>query len=284
LPIRSRLWSDFSFIASSGYREKVITALAASPKLPHQLAKETNLRLTHVSRSLREMAKRGLVECLTPTARSHGRLYALTEIGSRLVAYRQSSRRRFSPPSGDSRSVDFVPKIRASLALAAIRHMDATLGRAKVRDILRNWSVDPDDLTKDTWLSIDAADEYLELLESQLGNGNGNYDFVRTITSKITPAVGSIREQLMKAMPLSALVERAPIVWSKEWNYGRLVVEKGHRHARFQHFDWLPTPAFCAGAQGAYEGVLRARGVEGTVTKTKCVRSGDECCEYLVKW
>ena len=269
-------------MASSGYREKVITALAASPKLPHQLARETNLRLTHVSRSLREMAKKGLVECLTPSTRSHGRLYALTEVGSRLVAYRQSSRRRFSPPSQDSKSVDFVPKIRASLAIAAIRHMEATLGAAKVRDVFKDWSVDPDDLTKDTWLSVDAADEYLELLVSKLGNGS--YDYIRILTSKVTPTVSSIREQLMKALPFSALVEFAPIVWNKEWNYGRLVVERGRREARFQHFDWLPTPAFCAGAQGAYEGVLRARGLDGTVMKTRCVRSGDDRCEYLMKW
>lgn len=282
MPVRERVWSDFSFVASSGYREKAISALASSPKLPRQIARETNLRTTHVSRALREMAKRGLVECLTPSAKSHGRLYGLTETGSRLVAYRTTSRRQFSPPGPDSKSIEFVPKIRASLAVAGIRYLNATMGSAKVRDVLKDWSVDPDKLTKDTWLSVEAADEYLELLVSRLGNGS--YDYIRTLTSCVTPTVSSIKEQLMKAIPLTALVERAPIVWNKEWNYGRLVVETGHRQASFQHFDWMPTPAFCAGAHGAYEGILRARGVVGTVTKVQCVRNGDDRCEYLVKW
>ena len=41
---RSRLWSDFSFVATSGYREKVIMSLAANPKLPKQIAVDVSLR------------------------------------------------------------------------------------------------------------------------------------------------------------------------------------------------------------------------------------------------
>src|SRR3972149_4373688 len=81
--IQDRLWMDFSFVASSGYRERVVSALASAPKLPRQVAQDTDLRSTHVSRALREVSSRGLVECLTPSAKSHGRLYALTEPGAR---------------------------------------------------------------------------------------------------------------------------------------------------------------------------------------------------------
>lgn len=90
----ARLWEDFSFVASSSYRERVIHALAAKPKFPSQLADATDLRLNHVSRSLREMGGRGLVECLNPAAKARGRLYGLTEAGSALLKYLDDSNRR----------------------------------------------------------------------------------------------------------------------------------------------------------------------------------------------
>ncbi|MGI0148763.1 MAG: hypothetical protein ACREDF_04440, partial [Thermoplasmata archaeon] len=65
---------------------------------------------------------------------------------------------------------------------------------------------------------------------------------------------------------------------------GRLVVKTERRQATFCHFDWMPTASFCAMFHGTYEGVLRARGVSGTVAKTRCIRSGDDHCEYVARW
>src|SRR5207302_4455791 len=62
----SPVWSDFSFVAASGYLERVLNALSRKPKFPKDVARETTLRITHVSRALREMGGRGLVECLNP--------------------------------------------------------------------------------------------------------------------------------------------------------------------------------------------------------------------------
>ena len=273
---------DFSFVASSGYRERVVTALAATPKLPRQLAQDTDLRSTHVSRALRELSSRGLVECLTPSAKTHGRLYALTDPGAALVAYRQNTSRRFSHIGRDPTNLGFVPKIRAAVIIRALQFLQAARGASALKEALKDWSVNPDELTEDVWLSADAFDEFHELLESKFGDGS--YDFIRKLYFHVTPAVSTVREQILKAIPLSALAERAPIVYNKEWNYGRLVVKTGRRQALFQHFDWMPTPSFCALFQGTYEGVLKMRGAVGTVTKTRCVRSGDDRCEYLVEW
>src|SRR2546425_13127271 len=71
---RGHVWSDFSFVVSSGDREKVLTSLAPKPKVPRQLADETDLRVVHVSRALRELSDRGLVECLPPEVKARGRL------------------------------------------------------------------------------------------------------------------------------------------------------------------------------------------------------------------
>src|SRR5216684_2414783 len=79
---RGHVWSDFSFVAASGYRERVLHALSRKPKFPMDVARETTLRITHVSRALREMGGRGLVECLNPVAKARGRIYGVTEAGA----------------------------------------------------------------------------------------------------------------------------------------------------------------------------------------------------------
>jgi len=94
----------------------------------------------------------------------------------------------------------------------------------------------------------------------------------------------TVLEQLSKAIPLTALAERAPIVYAKEWNYGRLEVTTERRKIVFRHYDWMPTPAMCAMFHGIYEGGLTYRGAKGKVTKTRCVRNKDDHCEYLVEW
>jgi len=282
LQVRDRLWSDFSFVASSGAREKIVAALGYAPKLPRQLAVDTNLGLPHVSRSLRELTNRGLVECLTPSARSHGRRYALTKLGTNLVAYMQNSAHRLSRWGGNSSAAGFVPKIRASAATRFIEYLTRTRGRATVLAALKDWSVDPEELNAETWLSAVAFEDFLELLVSNLGGGS--YDFLRTLASQALPTIPSIWGEIVKVIPLSIVFERAPIIYNKEVNYGRLVVSRGRREARLQLFDWMPIEASCATFHGLCEGVLRARGADGTVTKTQCVRSGHDRCEYLVRW
>lgn len=276
-----RLWSDFSYVASSGYREKVVMSIATGPKLPKQVSTDTGLRLAHVSRSLKELSTRDLAECLTPEAKSRGRVYGLTEKGLQLVAYFRTSRNRYIPLPR-SPALGFVPKIRAALAMRMVDHVGSEKGPSALGRALRGWSISPADLREGDWLPVDAYDELLELLEAAFGDGT--YEYVRNLSFHTVPKLGPVREQIMRAIPLETLAEAAPIVYSKEWNYGRLVVKTGRRWARFQHFDWSPTPAMCAMMQGTYEGVLHGRRVRGTVEKVKCVRAGDEGCEYLVKW
>jgi DNA-binding MarR family transcriptional regulator len=259
----------------------VIAALVPAPKLPNQIAKDTKLRLSHVSRALRELSGRQLVECMTPAAKGPGRLYAITNIGSHLVAYREASTRKFAPATKDH-VIGFVPKIRGASLVRAIRFLRDAKGSTALNDALKAWSVNPDELTEDAWVSAEAYDEFLELLESKFGDGT--YDFVRNLCGQVIPAISTVREQILKAIPLAVLAEMAPIVYGKEWNYGRLVVRSDRRQAVFSHFDWMPTPSFCAMFQGTYEGILRRRTDDGVVMKTRCIRAGDDRCEYIARW
>ena len=279
---RGHAWSDFSFVVSSGYRERVLTGLAPKPKVPRQLAEETDLRIVHVSRALRELSDRGLVECLTPEVKARGRLYGLTPDGAALLVELNGSQRYVTPTVREAHPVGFVPKIRGSSVLRFLEYLRRTRGHDVVADAIGTWSVDADELTEDTWLSVEACAALLEIVETKFGDGS--YGYIRKLFSGAMSTFPTVLEQLSKAIPLTALAERAPIVYAKEWNYGRLEVTAERRKIVFRHYDWMPTPAMCAMFHGIYEGGLIYRGVKGKVTKTMCVRTGSDHCEYRVEW
>jgi len=279
---RGHAWSDFSFVVSSGYRERVLTSLAPKPKVPRQLAEETDLRIVHVSRALRELSGRGWVEWLTPEVKARGRLYGLTPDGAALLAELNGSRRYVTPTVREAHAVGFVPKIRGSSVLRFLEYLRKTRGRDVVAEAIATWPVDAEELTEDTWLSVDACAALLEIVETKFGDGS--YGSIRTLFSGAMSTFPTVLEQLSKAIPLTALAERAPIVYAKEWNYGRLEVTTERRKIVFRHYDWMPTPAMCAMFHGIYEGGLIYRGVKGKVTKTMCVRTGSDHCEYRVEW
>jgi len=54
------------------------------PIRPTDIAKETELNKSHVSRSLKEFVDKGIAECLTPN-QSMGRYYALTGEGKEIL-------------------------------------------------------------------------------------------------------------------------------------------------------------------------------------------------------
>jgi len=278
---RGHVWSDFSFVVSSGYRERVLSSLAAKPKLPRQISEETDLRIAHVSRALRELSDRGLAVCLTPNVKARGRLYGLTDVGAGLLEAMRTSADGVAVSSAGKRE-SFVPKIRASTVLRFLEYLRKVHGAKEVAAAVRDWSVDPSQLTEDTWLSVASSAEFLDLVERRFGDGS--YGSIRRLFSEAVATFPTVREQLSKALPLSILAETAPIVYGKEWNYGRLEVRTGRRRAEFRHYDWMPTPAMCAMFHGIYDGVLAARGISGKVTKTRCVRNGADHCEYVVEW
>lgn len=283
MPEAGRVWEDFSYVASSSYRERVLHSLAQKPKFPSQLGEETDLRVVHVSRALREMGRRGLVQCLNPRVKARGRLYALTPDGATVLGYMDHSTERFVPTAAQGRPyAGFVPKIRGSSVRRFIAVLREMQGDAAVDDALRGWSLEPAKIEEDTWLPVDAAAELLDLVEARFGDGS--HTFIRSVFRESVASFPTVKEQLAKALPLEKLAEHAPAVYSKEWNFGRMEVETHPRRTIMRHYDWLPTPAMCAMFLGIYEGILKSRGFNGRVTNPRCVRRGDACCEYVAEW
>ena len=59
-------WELVSFVLSSAVRTNVLDALRAQRSTPSQIAKRVDQPLSHVSRALRELQSKSLVNLLTP--------------------------------------------------------------------------------------------------------------------------------------------------------------------------------------------------------------------------
>jgi len=70
------------FVIRSSYRKRVYVLLD-NPIRPSEIAKKLNIRITHITRELRALKSKKLVECLNPKERI-GRIYQLTKKGKLL--------------------------------------------------------------------------------------------------------------------------------------------------------------------------------------------------------
>lgn len=75
-----------SYVVRSDYRVRVLTRLSQSAATPSTLAADTDVEITHVSRSLSEMRGEGYVELLVEEDTRKGRYYGLTEKGEETVS------------------------------------------------------------------------------------------------------------------------------------------------------------------------------------------------------
>ena len=77
-------WNEYGYIIASNYRLKVVRSLLIHPKTPKQISVETKIGLTHVSRTLKELATREMVQCINPQE-VKGRVYTLTDKGKKVA-------------------------------------------------------------------------------------------------------------------------------------------------------------------------------------------------------
>lgn len=77
-------WDNTGYVCSSKYRMTIVKFLLMHRSTPHNIAENTNIKMPHVSRALRQLKEKGIVECLTPY-RSRGRIYKLTTKGVKIA-------------------------------------------------------------------------------------------------------------------------------------------------------------------------------------------------------
>jgi predicted transcriptional regulator len=76
-------WDDVSYVLRSKTRKAILTKLD-TPKTPTLLAQELHTSIPNISRALRELLAKKLIESLTPKERS-GKLFVASKHG-RLVS------------------------------------------------------------------------------------------------------------------------------------------------------------------------------------------------------
>lgn len=76
-------WEDISYVVASKTRKSIVLKLE-TPRTPTFIAKDLNLNLANVSRSLSELEDKGMIACLTPDQRT-GKIYSLTKKGNKAL-------------------------------------------------------------------------------------------------------------------------------------------------------------------------------------------------------
>ena len=74
------MWGKYAYVISSSYRQRTLKTLDGEVKVPSEIAKDAGIKVNHISKTLKELKDKELVECINPEVRK-GRLYRLTEKG-----------------------------------------------------------------------------------------------------------------------------------------------------------------------------------------------------------
>ena len=84
MELSDEMLTEISYVQISKYREKVMKSIEGEVKIPSQIAKDSDIRVNHISKVLSELKAHELVECINPEVRK-GRLYRLTDKGDEIV-------------------------------------------------------------------------------------------------------------------------------------------------------------------------------------------------------
>lgn len=80
LVVKSLDYFKIGKVLISKHRSSIALSLSRGLKTPSQIASETGIRLSHVSKTLSELQDLGIIQCETPMMKK-GRIYTLTKEG-----------------------------------------------------------------------------------------------------------------------------------------------------------------------------------------------------------
>ena len=76
----------YAYVNISSYRVKAVKSLQEGDKTPTQLANDSNIRVNHISKVLKELKDHEVVVCINEEKRKN-RIYRLTNVGHEIVDY-----------------------------------------------------------------------------------------------------------------------------------------------------------------------------------------------------
>lgn len=74
----------FAYINISSYRMKAVKAMQKGNETPTQIANHSDIRLSHISKVLKELKDCGVAECINEQDRVN-RIYRLTPVGREIA-------------------------------------------------------------------------------------------------------------------------------------------------------------------------------------------------------
>jgi len=77
-------WYLVGKVNSSQYRKRVLVKLGESEQTPTSLEKILNIKISHISRAIKELVDLKLVKCLNPQLRK-SKIYSLTQFGKEIL-------------------------------------------------------------------------------------------------------------------------------------------------------------------------------------------------------
>ena len=84
MELSDEMLAEISYVQISTYRIKAMKALEDDVKIHSVIAKDSGIRINHISKVLLELKAHELVECINSEVRK-GRLYRLTDKGNELL-------------------------------------------------------------------------------------------------------------------------------------------------------------------------------------------------------
>ncbi|MFW9882661.1 MAG: ArsR family transcriptional regulator [Candidatus Thorarchaeota archaeon] len=82
-----RIQELYGFVFSSKRRERILQGLKKKPLRPFEIARKLKYKAPNVSKTLFQLEKHNLIECITPNKCSW-RLYAITDLGKQVLKFR----------------------------------------------------------------------------------------------------------------------------------------------------------------------------------------------------
>lgn len=76
----------FAYVSISSYRANAVKSLKKGEKTPTQLANDSNIRVNHISKVLKELKDHEVAECINEHKRKN-RIYRLTDVGNEIVEH-----------------------------------------------------------------------------------------------------------------------------------------------------------------------------------------------------
>ena len=74
----------YAYVNISSYRLRAVKALKEDEKTPTQIAKDSDIRINHISKVLSELKQSGVAECINEENRKN-RIYRLTCLGEEIA-------------------------------------------------------------------------------------------------------------------------------------------------------------------------------------------------------